>query len=108
MTRGPQSAPAERAFAQIAERLRRDPAVDDGTGFSTNPGLRTHGKIFAMLVVGQLVVKLPAKRCDHLVAAGIAERFERGQGRPLKQWVSLGECSACNWLEIADEALRSA
>jgi SEC-C motif len=47
------------AFAAIAERLRCEAGVSEGTGFGANAGLRVDGKIFAMLVRGELVVKWP-------------------------------------------------
>lgn len=96
---------AEESFAAIIDRLLREPGVEQGTGFGSNPGLRAGGKIFAMLVRGELVVKLPADRCDDLVAADAARPFERGQGRPLREWVSVGEDVQFDWLHLAREAL---
>ena len=59
-------------FGAIAERLLSEDGVTEGTGFGANAGLRVGGKIFAMLVRGELVVKLPAVRCVELVSSGIA------------------------------------
>ena len=69
------------------------------------PGLRTGGKIFAMLVQGRLVVKLPRERVDDLVAGGSAERFDPGRGRPMKEWASL-DPAAPEWEGLAAEARR--
>jgi hypothetical protein len=49
---------AEKRFASIAEVELRAPGVTGGTGFGRSEGLRISGKIFAMLVKGELVVKL--------------------------------------------------
>ena len=95
----------ERAFAAIAGPLLNEPDIDEGTGFGTNPGLRAGGRIFAMLVRGELVVKLPADRCSELVAAGAARPFDRGQGRPLREWVVVGEAAESEWPGLAGEAL---
>jgi len=92
-------------FAAIAERLLREEGVSEGTGFGANAGLRVGGKIFAMLVRGELVVKLPAVRCVELVASGIARPFDRGQGRPLKAWITVSESAAAEWPALASEAL---
>lgn len=46
---------AEQLFEKLAVRFRADPAVGEGTGFGSSPGLRVGGKIFAMLVNGHLV-----------------------------------------------------
>jgi TfoX/Sxy family transcriptional regulator of competence genes len=96
---------AEESFASIAARLLPEPGVTEGTGFGANAGLRVGGRIFAMLVRGELVVKLPAERCAELVAAGAARPFDRGQGRPLREWVSVADASSRDWPELAHEAL---
>jgi TfoX/Sxy family transcriptional regulator of competence genes len=96
---------SEAAFAAISERLLQEPNVSAGTGFGSSAGLRAGGKIFAMLVRGELVVKLPAARCVELVASGIARPFERGQERPLKSWITVSETAESQWLALASEAL---
>ena len=70
----------EQIWEPIAKHqlTRRD--VTTGTGFGTNAGLRVSGKIFAMLVRGELVVKLPKDRVDELVDAGVAGASTRGRG----------------------------
>ena len=95
----------EQAFAEIAGRLRAEPGVDEGTGFGANPGLRANRKIFAMLVRDEFVLKLPATRCAELVSAGVASPFESGQGRPMKEWVTLAG-ALDTWPALAEEALR--
>lgn len=96
---------AERAFTDIASRLLADTEITWGTGFGSAPGLRVGGKIFAMLVGGQLVLKLPAERCAQLVATGAARPFDRGQGRPLREWATVSRLDPDRWLALAQEAL---
>jgi TfoX/Sxy family transcriptional regulator of competence genes len=96
---------AEAAFAAIAEDLLHEPAVSEGTGFGSNAGLRAAGKIFAMLVRGELVVKLSAARCAELVASGSARPFDRGRGHPLREWICVGEAEQSEWPALAREAL---
>jgi len=81
---------------------RRD--VTAGTGFGTNAGLRIHGRIFAMLVGGELVVKLARDRVDELVGAGVGERFDAGKGRPMKEWVSVPPSASRRWKALVEEA----
>jgi len=95
---------ADDAFAGVAERLLREPGIEARRAFH-NPGLTTGGRIFAMLVRGELVVKLPADRCAELVAAGAARPFDRGQGKPLREWVCIADPDELRWLAIAREAL---
>ncbi len=93
------------SFEAIADRLLSEPDVGEGTGFGSAPGLRVQGKIFAMLAPGGLVVKLSARRCAELVAEQIGQPFDRGQGRPLKEWVVLNHANKQDWPGLALEAL---
>jgi hypothetical protein len=70
--------------------------------------LRRHGRIFAMLSRGCLVVKLPRARIDELVAAGSGVRFDAGKGTPMKEWFMLAPDSDLPWAELAREALAFA
>jgi TfoX/Sxy family transcriptional regulator of competence genes len=78
-----------------------------GSGFGRS-ALRYHGKIFAMLVRGQLVVKLPASQVDALVAAGHGQPFDASKGIPMKEWFSLDADSELAWPPLAREALAFA
>ena len=71
---------SEAAFAAISARLLLERDVSAGTGFGSNAGLRVKGKIFAMLVRGELVVKLPAARCVALVSSGLARPVRSRSG----------------------------
>src|SRR5258708_11705299 len=97
------SSDPEERFAALVEEFRSNqtvtppeaPASQQRFGSS---GLRFHGRIFAMLAHGRLVVKLPKPRVDALVAAGEGERFDAGKGRPMKEWLSLDPSSKQEWL----------
>jgi TfoX/Sxy family transcriptional regulator of competence genes len=93
---------------QLWEPIARDQlakrGVTGGTGFGTNEGLRVSGKIFAMLVRGELVVKLPRDRVDELVEAGAARRFDAGKGRPMKEWASVPASASRRWKGLVEEA----
>jgi hypothetical protein len=67
--------------------------------------LRRRGRIFAMLVRGCLVVKLPKARVDELVAAGAGVRFDANKGTPMKEWLTLDAGSGLSWSDLAGEAL---
>ena len=97
------STPApDAAFAPIARAFRDDPEVSLGKMFGS-VGLKVKGKVFAMVVKGRLVAKLPKSRVDALVGAGRGAHFDPGHGKLMKEWVSVppGEGS---WLELAQEA----
>ena len=84
-------------------RFGGEPDIEAGTGWGSSPGLRVRRKIFAMLVDGELVVKLPADRCAELVAAGHGHRFRTGD-REMREWVAVGEAHADEWLGLAEDA----
>jgi TfoX/Sxy family transcriptional regulator of competence genes len=104
----PPITPEER-FATIVEALLSNPGVtppSDKKEFGSS-GLKIHNKIFAMLVRGKLVVKLPKPRVDALVASGEGERFDpRHDGRLMKEWVTLEPRSEEEWLLLAREAME--
>jgi hypothetical protein len=79
-----------------------------GGGRFGSQALRFHNKIFAMLVRGRLVVKLPKGRVDALIAAGQGVRFDANKGTPMKEWLSLDPQSELDWTALAREALRFA
>jgi hypothetical protein len=75
-----------------------------GSGFGRS-ALRFQGRIFAMLVRGRLVVKLPAGRVDALIEAGDGIRFDANKGTPMKEWLSVDPDTGQDWLALAREAL---
>jgi hypothetical protein len=72
----------------LAKLFVRDRRVSLGKLFSST-GLKVDGRIFAMVVRGKLVVKLPKARVDELVAKKAGEYFDPGHGRPMKEWISM-------------------
>ena len=103
---GESGAPEER-FEDLVDALVGLPGVTPprgGSGFGRS-ALRWEKKIFAMLVRGRLVVKLPAARVDALVAEGDGVRFDANKGTPMKEWFSLAPESGLAWVPLAREAL---
>jgi hypothetical protein len=91
----------------VTEFIGRDGIMPPGAtqGFG-NGSLRVDGHIFAMLVRGRLVVKLPAARVSDLVDAGEGIRFDANKGTPMKEWLALDPHSGLDWEQLADEAYR--
>ena len=80
-------------FAQLSEELTDGLSDVEPTRMFGSAGLKTHGKTFAMLVRGRLVVKLPRDRVEELLGAGAGDRFDPGHGRPMREWVSLADAT---------------
>ncbi len=101
----PAITPEDRYAALVDEFLGQPGVLQGGQGFGSQ-GLKVHGKIFAMLVRGRLVVKLPKAQVDALVAAGDGTRFDpRNDGRLMKEWLVLDPTTQDRWLSLAREAL---
>jgi hypothetical protein len=100
----------EDRFADVVDDLIGSDGVTPprgGSGFGRT-ALRFHNKIFAMLVRGRLVVKLPAARVDELVAAAEGVHFDANKGIPMREWFSLDPASDLDWLALARQALTFA
>lgn len=91
-------------FAPIAEAFARDREVSRGKMFGS-VGLKVNGKVFAMLVKGAFVAKLPKERVDELVSAGEGRHFDPGHGKLMKEWIAV-RGGKTPWLDLAREAHR--
>ena len=94
---------AETSFAALEGLYGNAPGITTGVAFAS-PALKVGGKIFTMNCAGELVFKLPAERCDGLVARGAARPFESGK-RKMREWVALADPDEAEALRLADEAL---
>jgi hypothetical protein len=98
---------AEQRFEAMVDELVAEPGVTPPTGGSGfgRSALRVDGRIFAMLVRGTLVVKLPKTRVTELVDAGRGTHFDANKGTPMKEWLSLDPDDGGDWPALVREAL---
>ncbi len=99
----------ENRYAQLVEFFIADSDVaheSSGKNVFGSGSLKVNNKIFAMLVKGHLVVKLPRQRVDDLIESGEGQNFDPGHGRPMKEWLTLSPTANEDWLELAQEAKR--
>ena len=101
--------PAER-FAVLVEAMSTRPGVGPPSssgrrGFGS-AALTVDGSIFAMVVGGGLVLKLPRHRVEGLVAAGTGLPFTAVNGTPMREWVALDHGTPESDLALAEEAME--
>lgn len=98
---------ADELFEDLIKVFVGDSKVSRSKMFGS-PGLKIRGKVFAFLMKGQLILKLPKERVDELVAAKAGDHFGHmfapDDWRPMKEWVDLKQDSKKEWLTFAKEA----
>jgi hypothetical protein len=94
-------------FAPVVEAFAKDRHVVCSKGWGGgNTVLKVKGKIFAMTVSADLVIKISRVRAAELVHEKIGTYFEpRHDGRLMKEWVVI-QAGKANWIELAHEAYR--
>jgi hypothetical protein len=100
---------AERRYEELVSKFAGRQGItniSEGRGFGSSGQLKVSGRIFAMLVRGELVLKLPRPRVDALVEQGEGTRFDAGKGKPMREWFVLSPTSRKRWLPLAEEALE--
>jgi len=98
---------AETKYAELVDAISKRSGVtrvSEGKGFGSSGQLKVDGRIFAMLVRGELVLKLPRGRVDELVARREGVHFDAGKGKPMREWFVLSPTSRQRWLPLAEEA----
>lgn len=69
-------------------------------------GLKTQGRLFAFLRKDKLVLKLSAQRVAAVVLTEGATHFDRGDGRPMREWAAVPPAPVDVWIGLAHEAER--
>ena len=92
-------------FASILQKMLKEQGITQTKMFGI-PGIKTGGKMFAMSVKGELIVKLPKGRVDALLASNKGKPFYHlfDKSRVMKEWVAIGQKNKHNWIKLAQEA----
>jgi TfoX/Sxy family transcriptional regulator of competence genes len=94
---------SEELFDSVVGKLGDEPGVTAAKMFGS-AGLKIHGKFFASLYKGKLIVKLGEQRVDELAAAGKAEHFDPGMGRRMREWAEVPPLTQDEWVSLAEES----
>jgi hypothetical protein len=94
---------ADEAFEAIAARLMKVAGVTAGPMFGAR-ALKVQEKVFAMVVKGDLVVKLPRERVEQMVSSSYGRRFDPGHGRLMREWVAIPLGLKASWPRLVREA----
>jgi ATP-dependent phosphoenolpyruvate carboxykinase len=99
-------------FEALVDALAAEPGVQQpgstgSRGFGSG-ALRLDGAVFAMVVAGRVVLKLPAERVAGLIATGAGGAFAIGTRRPMREWVTLLDEDPATTLTLGREALAFA
>lgn len=76
-------------FESVCLRLLEENPGDERGRMLNASGLKTAGKFYAFATKDDVIVKLPARRANELVAGGEGQPCSPGKGRPMKEWVRL-------------------
>ena len=96
VARDRETAEVHPSFAPVVAAFANDRRVRRKRMFSSDNVLNVNGKIFAMLVKGKFVAKLPKERVDELVSGGKGEYFDPGHGR-----LMIGTLITASWHRAA-------
>ncbi len=75
--------------------------VNSGRGAQ---GIKLGGKMFAMFHKGQLLVKLPPKRVQEVIASGDGLPHDPGTGKPMKNRVLIPDTHKHLWVQYCEES----
>ena len=91
-------------LAPIAAAFAGNASVTQGKMFGST-ALKVNGKVFAMVVKGKFVAKLPTTHIAVLMQEVGAENFDPGHGKLMKEWVALNSHRDL-WMGLANEAYQ--
>ena len=96
---------ADTPWASIVQKMLKHLGVTHAKMFGVS-GIKIGGKMFAMSVKGELIVKLPKGRVDSLLASKKGKHFYHlfDKNLVMKEWVAIGQKNKRDWNKLAQEA----
>jgi hypothetical protein len=94
---------AEEYWSKIKEKfLKLDDVEKQGES------LKIKRKMFAFLNKGNITVKLPKERVTELLESGEGLPYDPGNGKIMKEWVTIPLESSDKWTAFAKEGMKFA
>ena len=92
-------------YAEVKTHFAADETVvvNEGRG---SQGIKYGKKMFVMFSKGDLLVQLPPSRVEEVVSAGLAELFDPGTGKPMKDRVLVPAKNRKSWIDFCEESKR--
>jgi hypothetical protein len=80
-----------------------DVVVSDGKGAQ---GIKYHGKMFAMFLKGDLLLKFSPERVVELIKSGKGIAHDPGTGKPMKDRILIPASKSKTWIPLSKESLE--
>jgi hypothetical protein len=90
---------AEELWLKVKEQILK---LDDVQ--TQGKALKIKKKMFAFPGIGNIIVKLPKKRVTELLDSGVGLPYDPGNGKIMKEWVTISIDHSDKWLDFVLEA----
>lgn len=90
-------------YAEVKKHFQADESVEVNEGRGAQ-GIKFGKKMFAMFSKGDLLVQFSPDRVDELVAAGEAQSYDPGTGKPMKDRVLVLASKHDTWIRLCEES----
>ncbi len=90
-------------YAELRAHFAQVDGVEVTSGRGAQ-GIKVGRKMFAMFHKGQLLVKLPPKRVQEVIASGQGLPHDPGTGKPMKNRVLIPDSNKGLWIAFCEES----
>lgn len=94
-------------YASVKAHFENMAAVTVNAGRGAQ-GMKVGGKMFAMFYKGDLLLTLPPKRVETLIAARRGLPFDPGTGKMMKNRLLVPAARKRSWIKLCEEAAAAA
>ena len=92
-------------YAEVKAHFANDSEVEVLKGRGAQ-GIKKDGKLFAMFMKGDLLVKLPGHRVKEIINTGDGVLYDPGTGKPMNNRVLIPASNKDTWIKYSIEAKK--